>query len=116
MANNDHFSRPESQAQRTTGFASPASGYREPPLDLNRLLIRRPASTFLFRFSGNAAEKHGVRDGDTLIVDRAADPKANSLLLVEHGDEWALCPRDEISAFTDSLRIWGVVIWTLHQN
>ena len=31
------------------GFPSPAEQYLEPPLDLNELLVKRPAATFFVR-------------------------------------------------------------------
>ena len=36
------------------GFPSPAEQYLEPPLDLNELLVKRPAATFFVRVSGDS--------------------------------------------------------------
>ena len=40
---------PEGAARRCAGFPSPAEQYLEPPLDLNELLVKRPAATFFAR-------------------------------------------------------------------
>ena len=36
------------------GFPSPAEQYLEPPLDLNELLVKRPAATFFVRVEGDS--------------------------------------------------------------
>lgn len=36
----------------TAGFPSPAEQYIESPLDLNELLVQRPAATFFVRATG----------------------------------------------------------------
>lgn len=81
------------------------SGYQL-PLDLNRLLINRPASTFLLC---SATERHGVQTGDILVVDRSASPRRGQLVVaVSEGDlELARCPVAEI---------WGVVMYVIHDH
>ncbi|QZY97563.1 SamA (plasmid) [Pantoea dispersa] len=53
------------------GFPSPAQDYVEKELDLNELCIRRRASTFFVRASGNSMRDLGLCDGDVMVVDRA---------------------------------------------
>ena len=36
------------------GFPSPAEQYQELPLDLNELLVKRPAATYFVRVNGNS--------------------------------------------------------------
>ncbi len=36
------------------GFPSPAKQYQEPPLDLNELLVKRPAATYFVRVEGDS--------------------------------------------------------------
>lgn len=36
------------------GFPSPAEQYQEQPLDLNKLLVKRPAATYSVRVDANA--------------------------------------------------------------
>jgi len=53
------------------GFPSPAQDYAEKELDLNELCIRRRASIFFVRASGNSMRDLGLCDGDVMVVDRA---------------------------------------------
>jgi DNA polymerase V len=57
------------------GFPSPAEDHREEALDLNRLLVRRPAATFFMRASGDSMTGAGIADGDLLVVDRSRTPR-----------------------------------------
>ena len=56
------------------GFPSPAEQYVERPLDLNELLVARPAATYFVRAEGNSMEGVGIRSGDLLVVDRSLEP------------------------------------------
>ena len=55
------------------GFPSPAEEYVEAGLDLNELLVKRPAATFFLRVEGDSMTGAGIHDGDLLVVDRAAE-------------------------------------------
>lgn len=63
------------------GFPSPAEDYIEARLDLNELLIRRPAATFFLRVRGDSMTGAGIRDGDLLVVDRAAEPRDGGVVV-----------------------------------
>ena len=63
------------------GFPSPAEQYLEPPLDLNELLVRRPAATFFVRVSGDSMVGAGIRDGDLLVVDRSLTPASGDIII-----------------------------------
>lgn len=56
------------------GFPSPADDHLEPALDLNRTLIRNPASTFFVRVEGDSMKDDGIDDGDLLVVDKSLEP------------------------------------------
>ena len=56
------------------GFPSPAEQYLEPPLDLNELLVKRPAATYFVRVEGDSMVGAGIRDSDLLVVDRSLRP------------------------------------------
>ena len=56
------------------GFPSPAEQYQEPPLDLNELLVKRPAATYFVRVQGDSMSGAGISDGDLLVVDRSLRP------------------------------------------
>ena len=49
------------------GFPSPAEQYQELPLDLNELLVKRPAATFFVRVQGDSMIGEGIHDGDLLV-------------------------------------------------
>ena len=58
----------------SAGFPSPSDDYFEMTLDLNRELIRNPASTFYARVSGVSMVNDGVDDGDLLVIDKSVEP------------------------------------------
>lgn len=57
------------------GFPSPAQDYLEFAIDLNRELVKHPASTFFGRVSGDSMKNAGVSDGDILVIDKSLEPK-----------------------------------------
>jgi DNA polymerase V len=75
---------------KTTGFASPAQGYEEQAIDLNRLLITNPPATYFFRLESSDMAALGLPRGALLVVDRSKHPKPNELVLIRHEDEF-LC-------------------------
>ena len=56
------------------GFPSPADEEPHEKLDLMRLLVRHPASTFFFRVGGTSMVEADMDEGDIIIVDRAIEP------------------------------------------
>jgi DNA polymerase V len=63
------------------GFPSPAEQYQEPPLDLNELLVKRPAATFFVRVQGDSMIGEGINDGDLLVVDRSLRPASGDVII-----------------------------------
>ena len=55
------------------GFPSPADDMHE-KLDLVRMLVKHPASTFFFRISGTSMVDASLDEGDIIIVDKSLDP------------------------------------------
>lgn len=55
------------------GFPSPADDMRE-KLDLMKMLVKHPASTFFFRVSGTSMVDASLDEGDIIIVDKSLDP------------------------------------------
>lgn len=62
------------------GFPSPAQDYMTESIDLNRELVRHPATTFYARAVGDSMKDCGIDDGDLLVIDKAIDP--------QEGDMW----------------------------
>lgn len=63
------------------GFPSPAEQYVEAPLDLNELLVKKPAATFFVRVSGDSMCDAGITDGDILVVDRSLDAADGAVVI-----------------------------------
>ena len=57
------------------GFPSPAQDYMESAIDLNKELIRHPASTFYGRVKGDSMIDAAVCDGDILVIDKSLEPQ-----------------------------------------
>jgi SOS-response transcriptional repressor LexA len=65
---------PKYRGGETTGFQSPAQDHIEHVVDLARILNLGHAGIYPVRVSGQAFQERGIRDGDILIANTAADP------------------------------------------
>ena len=65
----------------SAGFASPADDHLEKNIDLNDLLIKKPAATFMLRVEGDSMIGAGIHDGDLLIVDRSINASDGSIVI-----------------------------------
>ena len=120
-------------SKTAVGFPSPAADYREEPLDLNRLLVTRPAATFFVRAQGDSMVGVGIFDDDLLIVDRGRKPVGGNIVvavidgdftvkrlhisggkaeLVPENDAYRPIPLDPDS----DAQIWGVVTYAVHKT
>lgn len=72
------------------GFPSPAEQYLEPTLDLNDLLIKRPAATFFVRVQGDSMIDEGIREGDLLVVDRSIRPASGDVIIAAVDGEFTV--------------------------
>src|SRR5258706_3502434 len=70
------------ERRETSGFPSPAEDHIEETLDLQQLLIKRPAATFYLEMTGNAMRGLGIYDHDVLVVDRSLTPTPNSIVVI----------------------------------
>jgi len=80
----------------TTGFPSPAQGYEEKPIDLNCLLIKNPASTFIMKYEGDSQSPDGIFRGDYLVVDCSVKPVDGALVVIRHESDF-ICVRLQLS-------------------
>ena len=96
------------------GFPNPAADKSLHGLDLNQLLIRHAASTYIFRVRGNDWEGTGIFDGDIAVVDRALDPYGNDVVLWwdDANGEFAISTH---KAMPKEASCWGVIAATIHQ-
>ena len=115
------------------GFPSPADEAIERRLSLDEHLIRQPESTFLMRVSGDALAAEGIRDGDLLVVDRAAPVTAGSLVVAVSAGAFALrrvgrdargrrvlqsadpATPDPVLSTDGDVALWGVARWVIHR-
>ena len=72
------------------GFPSPAEQYLEPPLDLNELLVKRPAATFFVKVVGDSMIGEGIREGDLLVVDRSLPPVDGDIIIAAVDGEFTV--------------------------
>src|SRR3954453_1997271 len=73
--------------QGPAGFPSPADDYLEGEIDLNRLLIERPAACFLMRVSGWSMSGAGIMHGGLVVVDRSVTAAPGHIVVaVRHGE------------------------------
>lgn len=63
------------------GFPSPAQDYVEQRIDLNALMIPRPAATYFVRVSGESMIEAGINDGDMLVVDSALTARDGDIVV-----------------------------------
>ena len=99
-----------------SGFPNPAADRRgqgpDLALDFNKLLVRHPSSTYLFRVAGHSWADQGVYDGDVAVIDRALQAGPNDLLVIWRGDQARLCRRSRLEPGDQP---WGVVTAVIHQ-
>ena len=72
------------------GFPSPAEQYLEPPLDLNALLVKRPAATFFVKVEGDSMIGAGIHDKDLLVVDRSLTPANGDIIIAAVDGEFTV--------------------------
>ena len=68
---------------KSTGFASPAQGYEDQAIDLNRLLVHNPPATYFLRLDSDMTAL-GLPRGSILIADRSKTPAPNQFVLLRH--------------------------------
>lgn len=96
-----------------TGFPNAGTDSSLTSLDLAKLLIQNPSSTFFMRLRGTEWEDRGVYDGDVVVVDRVLLPTNLDLLVWWGGEAFAVGP---LNAVPDETEVWGVVTTIIHQT
>lgn len=122
------FSLPLFSMPVSAGTPSPADDYVEERLDLARLLVKRPDSTFFVRVEGESMIDASVDPGDILVVDRAEPPRHKDIVIaIVDGDFTVKVlyrePRLQLvsrnknhpASINEPFEIWGVVLWIVHK-
>ena len=111
------------QGAETTGFQSPAQDYIEHVVDLARVLDLRKPGMYPVRVMGQSFRERGIRDGDILIANTAADPAHGQVAvavlqgtfrlatLERRRGAWFLLPSgaEEALPVSDDAEIWAIV-------
>jgi len=113
------------------GFPSPADDYIEKTLDLNDLLVKKPAATFFVRAEGESMLGAGIHPNDILVVDRSIEAVVGKVVICALNGELTVKRLKSIGkeivlgaenpAYQDitvqeevDLVIWGVVTNVIH--
>ncbi len=94
------------------GFPNPASDTTIVPLDLHKLLIKHPLSTFFMRIDSNLWEKFGIFKEDLAIIDRSLTPKPIDLVIWWDETSFVISKFHKLPLDTS---VWGVVISIVHR-
>ena len=118
-------------ASVAAGFPSPADDYVEKRLDLNELLINKPAATFFVRAEGESMLGAGIHPDDILVVDRSVHAGVGKIIVCAldgeltvkrlRSKEGKLVLAPENPGYPDipikeevDMVIWGVVTSVIH--
>jgi DNA polymerase V len=96
-----NYQQPET-VQVHDGFPNAAADSSLQSLDLNKLLVKNPISTYYMRTPG----------GLIAIIDRAITPKGNDIVVWVCDDQFVMTPLHKV---TDNSPVWGVVTSIINQ-
>jgi DNA polymerase V len=110
------------QGDNTTGFQSPAQDFIEGVTNLADVLDLRRPGRYPVRVKGQTLEARGIRDGDILVTDAAAEPRPGVVCvamiggdvilatLTKRGGLWMLIPSSGVPTdITEDVEVWAVV-------
>ena len=131
VINRDIMLLPLFSGKVAAGFPSPADDYVEKTLDLNELLVQKPAATFFVRAEGESMIGAGIHPNDILVVDRSIKPVSGKIVICAlngeltvkrlKSDSGVIILAAENPAYADiiinadmDMVIWGVVTNVIH--
>ena len=115
------------------GFPNPAQDYIDMAIDLNKELIKHPASTFYGRVEGDSMKDAGLHEGDILVIDKSIRPSDGDMAVCFIDGEFTvkfiklekdfilLVPANDkyepikVTAENDFL-IWGIVTFSIQNH
>lgn len=81
-------------------------------LDINQLLVRHPASTYLFRIAGHRWSDQSIYEGDVAVIDRSCQQRPTDMVVIWQDNGFELCRQRQLA---DEVAAWGVVTAIIHQ-
>ncbi len=93
------------------GFPNAATDVSLSSLDISKLLVSHPISTFFMRVRGDYGEQYGIFDGDIVVIDRALRPRLADLLIWWHEESFVL---GKLQVIPGGIAPWGVVTYAIH--
>lgn len=94
------------------GFPNAAVGSHARSLDLTKLLVKHPATTFLMRLDSNAWARFGMFAGDIIVVDRSVNPLRQDVVIWCQADDFVMTKLKDVP---DGTPHWGTVRSVIHQ-
>lgn len=108
------------------GFPSPAADFADASIDLNKTIIKHPATTFYGRVSGDSMKDLGIHDGDLLVIDKSLEPQNGKIAVcsidgeftfktikIENDHCWLIPANDDYKPIKvteeNDFIIWGIV-------
>ena len=104
--------KPDENLTIHSGFPNPATDVNIVPLDLTKLLIKHPPSTFFMRIDGHGWENLGIFNNDLVIVDKSLNPKDSDLVIFWDETDFCINKFNKLSGLSS---VWGVVTSTIHR-
>ncbi len=116
----------------SAGFPSPGEDWKEQPLNLHDLVVKRAASTYFMRVDGDSMVGACLHAGDIIVVDRALTATHKRIIVARLADKFTVKrlllmhpkmylrsenPRYqpiEVSSHPD-FEVWGVVTYCIQQ-
>ena len=115
------------------GFPSPAQDYLEQAIDLNKELIKHPASTFYGRVVGDSMRDEGIEEGDILVIDKTLELLDDDLAVcfidgeftvkrvrLEPDAAWLVPSNTNYPPLKvtkdNEFMVWGIVTYTIKKN
>ena len=130
---NTELSLPIADEGIKAGFPSPAQDFMDLAIDLNKELVRHPASTFYGRVRGDSMQDAGVYDGDILIIDKSLEPRNGDMAVcfvdgeftikyikIEEKMIWLVPANEKYEAIKvteeNDFLIWGIVTYSIKKQ
>lgn len=94
-----------------TGFPNAATDARLGSLDLTKLLIRHPSSTYYLRVAGTTGRDYGIDADDIVVVDRSLEATQKDLVIWWDDDSFII---SKAKLLPQNITPWGVVTHVIH--